>query len=177
MKPSSLLRLYPRAWRERYGDEFLAMFDRGALNRHESLDIACAAVVEWTRRPVAGPSIVACACGVAASLVGRLLRAVAVPPSEVITAVVAFLAVFAIGYILWRSNEWLFERTPHTGRRLLQIGLALAITAGIFGAWTESTYMRSAIWWLRPNAAFFWAGILWSARLQSILREQHQELN
>lgn len=177
MKPSSLLRLYPRAWRQRYGDEFLAMSEHRALTTRESLDVVRAVVVEWTRRPVAGPSIVACACGVAASAIGRLLRAVAVPPSQIVTGVAVFFAIFALGYILWRSNEWLFERTPHTGRRALQIGLALAIAAGIFGAWTESTHMRSVIWWLRPNAAFFWAGILWSARLQSVLREQHQELH
>lgn len=177
MKPESLLRLYPRAWRERYGEEFLAMVGHRPLNRHESLDIVGAAVVEWTRQPVAGPVIVACASGIAASVSGRLLRVVAVPPSQIISDVAVFLASFAIGYILWRSNEWLFERTPHTGRHSIQIGLALAITAGVFGAWTESTHIKSLVWWLRPNAAFFWAGILWSARLQSILREQQQERN
>jgi hypothetical protein len=44
MKADRLLRLYPRAWRERYGDEFLALFDDGAVELPEIIDIVSGAI-------------------------------------------------------------------------------------------------------------------------------------
>jgi hypothetical protein len=42
-----LLRLYPRAWRERYGDEFLATVDRGPLRLQQVIDIVSGAIDAW----------------------------------------------------------------------------------------------------------------------------------
>lgn len=42
-----LLRLYPRAWRERYGDEFLATVGHGALHLQQVIDIVAGAVDAW----------------------------------------------------------------------------------------------------------------------------------
>lgn len=170
MKPESLLRLYPRAWRERYGAEFLAMLEGRLLTARESLDIACSCVAEWSRRPVAGPTVVATGAAVVAEAVGRLLRGFAAEPPAVIMPVIIVLAIIGIGYLLWRSNEWLFERQPYTGRRQVRVGLALALIAGIISAWTGSTHRPTVAWFVRPNAAFFWVWILWSARLRSTQR-------
>ena len=48
MNPRQLLRLYPRAWRERYGDEFLALVESERLRPRLVLDVLCAAAGEWT---------------------------------------------------------------------------------------------------------------------------------
>ncbi len=47
--PSSerLLRLYPRAWRERYGEEFLATVGHGALRLQQVIDIVSGAIDAW----------------------------------------------------------------------------------------------------------------------------------
>lgn len=45
----ALLRLYPRAWRERYGDEFLALIVDGGLTWREVVDVIGAAGVERIR--------------------------------------------------------------------------------------------------------------------------------
>jgi len=165
MKPATLLRLYPRAWRERYGDEFLAMLDGRRLTARESLDIVGSCVSEWSRRPVVGPTVAAMGAGVIAELVGRFLRGAAFPPPFVILALIVALVLMGIGYILWRLNEWLFERSPHTGRRVTRAGLALALIAGVTSVWTES---RPAVAWVVvTNPAFFWTWIIWSARLRS----------
>ena len=49
MRPSAdrLLRLYPRAWRERYGDEFLATAGRAPLNLQQVIDIVSGAIDAW----------------------------------------------------------------------------------------------------------------------------------
>jgi hypothetical protein len=43
----SLLRLYPRPWRERYGDEFLAVLGDGGLHAQQVIDIVSGAIDAW----------------------------------------------------------------------------------------------------------------------------------
>jgi hypothetical protein len=47
MRPDHLLCLFPRAWRERYGDEFLAIAGSGPLNVQQFVDIVSAAIDAW----------------------------------------------------------------------------------------------------------------------------------
>ena len=49
----ALLRLYPRAWRERYGDEFLALIADGGLSWRVVVDVIGAAGVERVRAAAA----------------------------------------------------------------------------------------------------------------------------
>jgi hypothetical protein len=43
-----LLRLYPRAWRDRYGEEFVAIAnDQGGLNASQTIDVLFGAVDAW----------------------------------------------------------------------------------------------------------------------------------
>jgi hypothetical protein len=45
----ALLRLYPRAWRARYGDEFLALVADTGLSWRTVADVSAAALVERVR--------------------------------------------------------------------------------------------------------------------------------
>jgi hypothetical protein len=47
MTAGRLLRLYPRAWRDRYGDEFLATIGDGALHVQQIIDIVAGAIDAW----------------------------------------------------------------------------------------------------------------------------------
>lgn len=47
MLPERLLRLYPRAWRERYGEEFLATVGPGSLHMQQVIDILSGAIDAW----------------------------------------------------------------------------------------------------------------------------------
>ena len=49
----ALLRLYPAAWRVRYGDELLALIDESGLTFRIVLDVVLAAGVEWFRTAAA----------------------------------------------------------------------------------------------------------------------------
>ncbi len=49
-----LLRLYPRAWRERYGEEFLATVGRGPLQMQQMIDIVSGAIDAWSSTEVRG---------------------------------------------------------------------------------------------------------------------------
>jgi hypothetical protein len=51
---ASLLRLYPRAWRERYGDEFIAMLGEGPLRVQQVIDIVSGAIDAWVSSDVRG---------------------------------------------------------------------------------------------------------------------------
>jgi hypothetical protein len=47
MRADTLLRLFPRAWRERYGDEFLATIGEERLSLTQVIDITAGAVDAW----------------------------------------------------------------------------------------------------------------------------------
>ena len=47
MRPETLLRLYPRAWRERYGEEFLATVGPEALGPQQVIDLVSGAIDAW----------------------------------------------------------------------------------------------------------------------------------
>ena len=47
MKANHLLRLYPPAWRERYGEEFLDMAGGADLSRQQIIDITAGAIDAW----------------------------------------------------------------------------------------------------------------------------------
>jgi len=52
MTARRLLRLYPRAWRERYGDEFAGFVGDRPLSLQQVVDIAGGALDAWTSRSV-----------------------------------------------------------------------------------------------------------------------------
>jgi hypothetical protein len=47
MQAERLLRLYPPAWRARYGDEFLALAGGGPLRARQAIDIISGAIDAW----------------------------------------------------------------------------------------------------------------------------------
>ena len=47
MLAKHLLLLYPRAWRQRYGEEFLTIIGQGSLRLSEVIDIASGAIDAW----------------------------------------------------------------------------------------------------------------------------------
>jgi hypothetical protein len=50
---AQLLRLYPRHWRKRYGDEFLALLETTAITRSVVRDVVRTAAREWYERTFA----------------------------------------------------------------------------------------------------------------------------
>lgn len=65
MKPNAefLLRLYPRSWRARYGEEFLAILGGGELSLQQVIDVVSGAVDAWlssdVRRATGVPGLAA----------------------------------------------------------------------------------------------------------------------
>lgn len=47
LKPRTLLRLYPAAWRARYGDEFVALLEKEGTSPQVVLDVAVGALDAW----------------------------------------------------------------------------------------------------------------------------------
>ena len=67
-----LLRLYPRAWRQRYGEEFLAMLGPERLQLQQVIDILSGAIDAWLSADVRGATRVASATG------GSMVKAIGV---------------------------------------------------------------------------------------------------
>jgi hypothetical protein len=60
MKPETLLRLYPRAWRERYGDEFAALLESEPMGFRLLADVIAGAFDAWvTGLPQSGTRMAA----------------------------------------------------------------------------------------------------------------------
>ncbi len=62
MRPATLLRLYPRAWRERYGEEFLATAGEQAMGLQRTIDVVSGAIDAWlsadVRRATMAPRVI-----------------------------------------------------------------------------------------------------------------------
>lgn len=59
MTSDRLLRLYPRAWRERYGEEFVATVGKGRLHVQQVIDIVSGAIDAWLSAEVRNATRVA----------------------------------------------------------------------------------------------------------------------
>ena len=69
MRAEQLLRLYPRAWRARYGEEFVAITGSGRLSVQQRIDIIYGAIDAWLSTDVRHATR---AAGVAASGGGNM---------------------------------------------------------------------------------------------------------
>jgi hypothetical protein len=56
MRVSALLRLYPGAWRARYGDEMAALLEERPPDRRERLDLIRGALDAWLHPPTPSPA-------------------------------------------------------------------------------------------------------------------------
>jgi hypothetical protein len=116
VKTASLVRLYPPAWRRRYGDEMLALLEAGPVRARGRLDLVRGAFDAWIHPPAPSrvPAIAALAGGglwtvAAAGVVGQ-----PVPPdwpgylSEIVVltlAAAALLLIATLGCALRLGDE------------------------------------------------------------------------
>lgn len=63
MKAARLLRLYPRAWRDRYGEEFLEVVGQGSVTLQQTIDIVSGAIDAWLSTDVRAATRVAAVGG------------------------------------------------------------------------------------------------------------------
>lgn len=135
MKTTSLVRLYPPAWRRRYGDEMLALLEVGPLRSRIRLDLLRGALDAWLHPPAPSrvPAIAALTGGGLWTVVAAAVVAQPVPPSwpgylaEIVVlalAAAALLLVATLGCAL---------RVGDGGGQAMRAGSALT-TIG-FVAW------------------------------------------
>ena len=148
-----LLRLYPRRWRERYGDEMAALLEAARVGPRDRLDLVGGAIDAWIHPPTPSraPAVAALVGGglwtvVAAGVVfqptppdwpGYLIEVV---PSA--TIAIAFLCAAVLGCGL-RSGD----------RGVAGFRLTTAITVAGFGAWLLTAAATAAGWVDGPTLA------------------------
>jgi hypothetical protein len=57
MTAEQLVRLYPPAWKARYGEEFVAMVGSGSLRTQQVIDIVSGAIDAWLSREARGGTV------------------------------------------------------------------------------------------------------------------------
>ena len=130
MRPETLLRLYPRAWRERYGEEFLATVGPEALGPQQVIDMVSGAIDAWlsadVRRATAPASVARTGGGpmnvkalIACSKQARYTKRDALIGAGIMVAVTLILT--ALGTIATRRG-W-----PATGETLLSLSFNVAL--------------------------------------------------
>jgi hypothetical protein len=101
----TLVRRYPRAWRERYGDEMLALIDDAGSTWKHALDLAVGCVDAWLRAPTRFDSTsywIAAFLGAVSVRVGSVVAIYLglIPPAplqKALQGAFALLALFGIG--------------------------------------------------------------------------------
>lgn len=95
MSPRTLLRLYPRAWRERYGDEVLALIEQSGGGWRCTANLIIGAAREWARTAIAPAAIGA---------MGRL--ALVCAWELLLASLVAPIAAVAMSFIPYSPIHW-----------------------------------------------------------------------
>jgi hypothetical protein len=137
MKSRWLLRLYPRAWRERYGDEFLSLLESRPLGVAQIIDIVRSSFSEHLRG------------GVNASRVGVHVRTVlgCYFLSHVIWWGVTSLAGAGSGAQAWTMDALLMSAVLQGRVALLTVAVVFAVGA-VLNHCSDHT-SRSVVDWLR----------------------------
>jgi hypothetical protein len=128
-----IVRLYPRAWRERYEQEMLALLEQSPGTWGDVVDLARAGAWEWLRtsRPVRTATSVAAAliASAAASVTALGLRQLPIDPPtfawlESPLLSLAFLATLFLAwmpvpiFVWWREFKYAAQRRPGVPPRL-----------------------------------------------------------
>jgi hypothetical protein len=132
---SALLRLYPGAWRDRYGEEMHAVLETRRPSRRDRIDLIRGAFDAWIHplSPSMAPSIAAIVGGGLWTMIGAATFAQPAPPDwpgylietlPLATIAAVFLFVAAAGCLL-RTGE-----APSRPRRLAMVAIAIG-----YGAW------------------------------------------
>ncbi len=174
---SWIVRLYPRAWRERYGDEVLALLEDRPPGPRASLDLLFGAMdahvhhVDGRPRTVGVPSVAGVLAAVAAGLVWIVAMACALAPaatpSPVTAATLTCAAVLFV--VAARSVGRVRSWTGQAARSLSTLGVA-SMVIGWLGLWVASIELCYLMWFLGFVVAL--VGVAGSAMVTMAMRDR-----
>jgi len=151
MKPATLLRVYPRAWRERYGEELLALIGANDVSTTSAIDIGRQAAAEWRRVSGVDVWLRPILIGGFGFTVGKAMAARVAAPS-VIHGLAVIPSVGWAAMSLARSSWVLMARLQ--GRPMPALMPKLSMTAsraGLATAWV----VGACHFWIFPSS-FLW---------------------
>lgn len=135
MRAGRLLRLYPRAWRERYGHEFLAMVESESLHPTHAADIIRGALDAWLSadvRRITTATRVAPTAGGPMTIKSLLIcerNAPGVTPRDGLMGAGVMLGVSLLATIL--SAAAVRSGQPHVGEALRNLGFPVSFTVSM----------------------------------------------
>ena len=145
LTPRRLVRLFPRAWRSRYGAEFEAMLDATELSSHDVRNILRHAAGEWIAHTAIGRFVLGAALASIATIIALGLAAIS-PSPQIGSWPIEFSALFGLlmAATSIRFLVCLATRTRASSREqaLWIAGLFVTCAAGQWGqmvGWRESS--------------------------------------
>jgi hypothetical protein len=161
IEPRRLLRLYPRAWRERYEDEMSDLLEHRTPSRRDAVDLVRGALDAHLHPTHASlvPAIAALTAGAAWTVVALAVLAEPVPPDwPGMLSWTLPVAALAVGAGLVALLGWLLAVGPGprlemraanavgvTGLVVLLLALVLAAIGGVYGALTGGALAVGAL--------------------------------
>lgn len=145
MKPTILLRLYPRAWRGRYGSEMLAMLGERELTTREGVDLIRLAVAEWRRVTGFDAFVLPAFVSAVGVVIGRALAARESAPDAIHSLDMIFALTWTtliFGRLMWfadarfrrHQTTTVFPRLSTNQWRVV-LGIAAVVGATHFWVW------------------------------------------
>ena len=133
MTVHGLLRLYPRAWRDRYGEEFVDVVGQRPLSVQQSVDIMMGAIDAWLSRRVRATvrgSGAGAASGGAKMIQQMKLRCAVAQPRYTTRDALISAGVLLLGSVLLSVAGILFSRQdyPVMGDILKSLAFPVAMT-------------------------------------------------
>ena len=125
MKPGSILRLYPRAWRERYGDEVLALFEQTGGGWRCAASLVFGAADEWLQATSR------------LDWVDTTVAALAVAMAELMLAASILLLLL----VLVSSAELLGQRIPYSFLQESRLPSVSLLVPALADAWANAVLL------------------------------------
>jgi hypothetical protein len=163
MKTTRLLRLYPRAWRDRYGEELLEVVGRDSVSLQQAVDIVSGAIDAWLSSEVHTATQVTTAGG------GSMVRTMVCRKSETryskrdgaigATVMIAATILFTLAGTVLSQSGW-----SELGEGIMNIGFLAAFTLSM-PFWLTKGQPRRAQAALIGGTLTFLVLIAWLAAL------------
>lgn len=161
MKPATLLRLYPRTWREHYGDEMLAMLGERSLATRESVDLIRLATAEWRRVTAFDAFILPAFISAVGVVIGRALAARGSAPDAILSLDMIFALTWTtliFGRLMWFADaRFRRHETPtvfprfSTNQWRVIVGIAVVVGATHFWVWPTPHFRWPLVIFTNPG--------------------------
>jgi hypothetical protein len=160
IKPATLLGLYPRSWRARYGDEFVALLEKEGTGPRVVINVMAGALDAWTSPRAVAPWLRTAPAGtVGPQLLFLRPERGPRPPGEFLNQLYfgAAVVVCLLGLAVLLHAAWGETRMTYILTRFpVAIAFVMSCGASAFRDYSKRTQLAAAAWKGAVMIAMLW---------------------